>query len=244
MEITACTFNNKGFPKMSRADVNEGDLLVRDEVSPDFLMEQERWLAGQLEGFRRIFRKEKGYYTYTPARTLVSGTIVARKIGVSKHLASFSIRGHAAVPFVCSYRCFTGQRVQVMVRGQKKQLLYITVHPTPNAWSNKYKDGSRRKKAAQKAWYAYMHALRIFVQRHVENGVDYVIIGGDFNAKPDKVYEIFQSAFMGQLCQTFTCRSTMIDHIIVIGNIKVLRTGNTADVPSDHDPFWALLQLN
>lgn len=239
MKFRVCTFNNRGFPKMSRAKVKKGDEMVQFAIDPDLLMEQERWFAVQLVAFSNVFSKVLGYITYTPVASLLSGTVVARKWKRLRRVRAFTKFGHPKIPFVCNYRNFTGEVVRLIEMDGHKTLTYISAHPTPGAWGDRFPEGSYRKKLCQRMWTMYMNRLVDFLLSHFENGRDYAIVGMDGNARVDKIREVFGSRLAGKKVTILTSDTSHIDHLVIIGNFRIHDKGTLPGTPSDHDPFWA-----
>lgn len=241
MKIRVCSFNNKGFPKMKRLDVNWGDYMVRDTLKPDLLGEQERWFLDQLAAFRKIFSKVAGYNTYRPAQGVISGTIIAYKPSVFKHLAHFSYFGHAAVPGVCAYRNYTGVIGELP---NKKTALFGTGHPTPSAWSSRLNKKPTLKKWAQRAWHKYMDRVITMTTRQIKAGRDYAIWAFDANAGHHRLVDKWPKQIGGKPVRVLTSQyGYKIDHIVIVGDIDVLKEDFLKGTPSDHAPFWADLEL-
>lgn len=238
--LTVCAFNNKGYPKIATHYINKGDYMVRDQINPDILLEQERWHLNQWPGFKKIFSAAYGYDTHRPKASVVSGTIVANKTTTLRSLFQFSKLAHVAVPGVCNYRNYTGRGVLIKGTQYKRRLTYASIHLTPSAFSARFPSGSRRRRLAQRAWYAGMRRLKGFAHDQIVNGKrDFVVIGGDFNAKRWRLEEYFGKSIGGKPVHIFTSQhGYKIDHIVVIGHIRFIEDDFLNGTPSDHAPFW------
>ena len=234
-------FNSRDFPRRSLLATNRDDYRLL-KASPDLVMEQERWFTGKWAGFGKIFSVKNGYRTFRPIKDAVSGLIFATKVFKFTHIAHFSYRGHSAVPYICSYRTYMGQVMRVGNTGRR--ITFVNVHPTPSAFSNRFPDGSIRKRSAQKAWHTYMNRVRAFTENQLKAGRDYLIIGGDFNAHEDKLREIFGTTFAGRQVQYVTSSATKIDHFIVFGDIRIIQDRLVTGTTSDHKALYIDVEFN
>lgn len=241
MKVRLLIFNNKGFPKRSRKAVNLDDYKVL-EAKPDVVMEQERWFTSQWRGFKVIFSLARGFLTHRPKTSAVAGLIQAHNTKLFTRISAFSYYGHSALSGICNYRTYAGEVLKI--NKTNRTLTYINVHPTPSAWGSRFPEGSLRKKLARRAWYKYMNRVKAFALRQLQGGRDYVVIGGDFNAKLDVLVEYFGTKLAGKTVRIYTSPwNHEIDHIIVIGNVKKYLQDTVDTVTSDHRPFYVDLEF-
>lgn len=237
--VTVGTFNNKGYLPMLLSKVNKGDYTFKS-FALDLFGEQERWVPGQLGGFRKIFAAPF-FSLFAPLTK--SGTVVGHRTTMFERLTTFRFHASNAVRGVAGGRKFTGEVLKFKEHGAT--LTHFSLHPPPSAWSDRFKDGSRTKRALQREWWNAMNAAKSFAANQIRGGRDFVVIETDANASHAKVREALGREIAGKPVHIFTSKhGYKIDHIVVIGEIgKVVWEDSSKPVPSDHRPFAVRLWL-
>lgn len=227
--IRFCTFNVKNFPPMRPLAVWRDFKLAGDQAAAVYGF-QELWSPNYRLALARRFPRPRWdrKVTLGPAGTAVTWDTTRFAVRWT-----FNHQLHGPVKGVCRQRKITGAVLRD--RGTGSDLVVISVHPTPSAFSNRFREAKRRQ--VERVWRAGMVELRDFIAHHVRMG-RHVVVLGDFNANRDKVRGALGWKIAGQPARIKTTgHGWKIDHIVLVGRWEIARGRTVGGHRSDHAPY-------
>lgn len=226
--IRVATFNVRGFPAMRPRKVVQDYKLIRRH-RPDIICWQEQWLPWYRSGIRGLFRK-------TWAHSLAGGTAgvgITWRTDVFARRWRFSHPLHGSVPGTSGRRRFQGAVLRERATGRDWTVL--SAHLTPSAFSRRWINWPARRQAARGAWHEGMERLYEFAEHHVGMG-RLVVIGMDANASAAQLRRVFGEHISGKPVRIY---SHKVDHVVVIGHVRIDGQETPGGQHSDHQPLIA-----
>lgn len=223
---------------MRQARVRQ-DILFAARQHPELVAWQEFWEARYRRALRNNFPSDR-YGHFAPEGPLArAGTVITYDKKRFDYRASGQFKLHGTVPFVCGPRY--GRWVRLWDRHTRQMIVFVSVHPTPAAF-NKKRFGAKKRAKIRAKWEEGMINTRRFVAAQIRSGRT-VIIGGDFNANHANVVKALGGTIEGAPVKVRTSAGTDIDHIITVGDTRILGYWTGKGQNSDHPPFAMVFRL-